>query len=244
LDFFLFAVVASKFFASVQMSLLTLMLGVCHTTVPPSSTLQTGDLVFVSPPLDRAVPIDAAILETGAATIAWLRDTAKVPVRSNSTATHVALAQRNASGLYFVEAIPPVVTVTAEREFWERESPGTRWHRGVLRAVNVSVKAAAVAIASAQLGKPYATLFEPPSSGEFYCSSLAEYAYRAALATPHVFVDQRFTLIFEPLAFWVKYYAAMGEKLPVNASGSNPTLLLHSPAVAASDVGPSREVHK
>ena len=135
-----------------------------------------------------------------------------------------------------MEATPPVVTITPAAAFWARESRSTTWRRGVIDLANRSVAAAAVAVAAAQVGKPYATLFEPPSSGSFYCSSLVVYAFRAALARHRVFVDERFVLIFKPRSFWASYYSPT--PLPVNASGSNPTLLLHSARVAASGVGP------
>ena len=114
------------------------------------------------------------------------------------------------------------------------DNVGTTWQRGVLKNANETILARATMIAASQVGKPYATFFNPPSSGSFYCSSLVEFAYQEALRTPHVFVDERFTLIFEPRSFWTQYYKPM--PLPVNASGSNPTLLLHSPDVFASEV--------
>ena len=38
-----------------------------------------------------------------------------------------------------------------------------------------------------------------------------------------------FTLLFVPPSYWQAYYAKLGLDLPVNVTGSNPTLLLHSP---------------
>ena len=99
--------------------------------------------------------------------------------------------------------------------------------------------------------------FEPPSSGAYYCSSLVEWSYEQALArgrrqkqklkqklkaqahwrtaTPiasgggGVLCPGNFTLLFVPLPYWQAYYATLGLDLPVNVTGSNPTLLLHSP---------------
>ena len=80
----------------------------------------------------------------------------------------------------------------------------------------------------------YASDFSPPPTG-FYCSSLVTYAYRRALGRPHdnVFLDRPFPLIFVPLAFWESWYKALvpPQHVPVNVTGSNPTELLHSPAV-------------
>eukprot|EP00035_Acanthoeca_spectabilis_P007970 m.146801 g.146801 ORF g.146801 m.146801 type:complete len:79 (-) comp14159_c0_seq1:4846-5082(-) len=76
-----------------------------------------------------------------------------------------------------------------------------------------------------QLGRPYANAFQQPSSGEFYCSSLVEYAYQQALArNDPVFTQDTFHLLFVPKTFWRKQYAAMNVTMPVNETGSNPTL--------------------
>lgn len=96
-----------------------------------------------------------------------------------------------------------------------------------------------MATATAQLGKPYAHDFEPPPS-EFYCSSLVIWSYTTAASGHRVFLPPTlpdFTLLFEPLAFWKQYYKGMGLRLPVNVTGSNPTLLLHSPALSFEEVG-------
>ena len=93
----------------------------------------------------------------------------------------------------------------------------------------------AASIAKAMQGHDYANDFESPSSGKFYCSSLVEYAFNSAanisVTDAGIFLNQSFRLIFEPLSFWKKYYAKMGKTLPFNRTGSNPTLLLHSPVV-------------
>merc|ERR1740129_14604 len=91
--------------------------------------------------------------------------------------------------------------------------------------------AAAVDAALGELGRPYADTFAAPRpGGAFYCSSLVAFAYgratgRPACGPPHgVFLPAAFRLIFEPRAFWRDHFA--------NTTGSNPTLLLHSPAVS------------
>ena len=43
-----------------------------------------------------------------------------------------------------------------------------------------------------------------------------------------------------PEQFWRDYYAALNVSLPVDAPGSNPTLLLHSPAVRFAPLAPPR----
>jgi hypothetical protein len=134
----------------------------------PPAALQTGDLLFLSPRMDPRSPLDNAILATGAATISWLR-AHSVPVAGNETAGHVALALRNSSGLFFVQALPPVVEVTAAADFWHSTMPTTTFYRGWLTdsVQRKSLAAAAVRAASTQVGKPYAHDFEPPP-GEFY----------------------------------------------------------------------------
>lgn len=211
--------------------------------MPHADDIATGDLIFARPPLNRTLPLDAAILDVGLATIDWLRTVDGVHVSNNDTAVHVALALRNStSGLSFVEAVPPAVRLTPASVFWAGWPNGTTFHRGVLRDPQQRrLGSTAAQLALAQLGRPYATDFAPPSSGSFYCSSLVSWAYQQAAAVQHsLFVDRPFPLIFVPRDFWLHYYAQLGLKLPPsNATGSNPTLLLHSPAVNMSLVSPT-----
>ena len=211
----------------------------CLLPQPPgASTFRTGDLVFVRPHLDACHnPLDAGILETGAATIAWLRAQG-VAVPGNETATHVAIARVNSSTgcLSFVQAVPPMVTETSALDFWHSTLPTTTFYRAWFRdrALQAQLAQAALAAATTQLGKPYAHDFEAPPS-EFYCSSLVEWSFRTAASGRRVFLPPSvpdFTLIFEPRAFWEQYYKDLGLPLPVNVTGSNPTLLLHSPAMS------------
>ena len=91
----------------------------------------------------------------------------------------------------------------------------------------------AALIAAGCEGLPYSTDFAPPSaSAAFYCSSLVEWAYQQASGRPDALFPGRttpFKLLFEPRGYWRQYYAKMGVVLPRNATGSNPTELLHSP---------------
>jgi len=89
-----------------------------------------------------------------------------------------------------------------------------------------------VTVALGEVGTPYAQEFESPPA-EFYCSSLVDWAFRQAAEGVDVFVPPplHFTLLFEPRVFWQTYYARRNLTLPVNVSGSNPTLLLQSSAV-------------
>lgn len=194
-----------------------------------TANIKTGDLLFVRPPLDDQIGLDAGILDTGNATIWWLREHG-VSVTSNITVTHVAIALRDELGqLQIVQAVPPVVTLTPG-EFFFSNITGVEYFHGTI--TDPTVRAAgsnAVTVAMKQLGRPYANAFQQPSSGEFYCSSLVEYAYQQALArNDPVFTQDTFHLLFVPKTFWRKYYAAMNVTMPVNETGSNPTLLLHS----------------
>jgi NADPH:quinone reductase-like Zn-dependent oxidoreductase len=209
------------------------------------TTVKSGDLVFVQPPLNSQSPFDAAILATGLATVQWMRthgvDRKGAP--ANATATHVAMAWRSGNGsLHYVQALPRVgVVVTSEDDFMHELPPGTILYRSRV-IVDGATSAAAAAVAHSLRGRAYASDFEPPSSGRFYCSSLVEHAFRKAANTSAnathagVFLHRPFTLIFKPLRFWEAYYDKLGRVLPVNRTGSNPTLLLHSQAVAV-DVG-------
>jgi len=216
-----------------------------HTQHMEWSVVSTGDLVFVAPPLHAADPLDRAILDVGAATINWLR-AQNVTVTSNITVTHVALAWHNESGdLHFVEAVPPVVTVTPAESFWHSSPPGTTFYHGTLTQPRMDrARSRAVDIARQQIGKPYSSSFAPPPDA-FYCSSLVDFAYAAITHEANPFVPAPFTLIFVPEDFWKRYYEQLNITLPTNVTGTNPTLLLHSTAVnftALPQPAPSRRL--
>ena len=198
------------------------------SVIKPSDTIATGDLIFVSPPYDVTSALDDAILASGEATVRWMRENG-TPNATREVVSHVVLAWRNDAGqLSFVQALPPEVVVTPEADFWHMVGPGTvLYHAAPLDEAERTAGTAAAEWALAQVGKPYANDFEPPPD-EFYCSSLVEWAYRQALASDSVFAPADFTLIFVPDRYWQRYYEAMGSNLPVNTTGSNPTLLLHS----------------
>lgn len=199
-----------------------------------SSGISTGDLVFVSPPYDITSAFDDAIMASGEATVRWMRQNG-TPNATHEVVSHVALASRNAAGeLSFVQALPPQVVLTPEADFWHMIGPNTTLYHAT--AVDSAVRAAgpaAAELAISQVGKPYANDFEPPPD-EFYCSSLVEWAYSQALTSTSVFAPDNFVLIFVPELYWENYYEAMGLELPVNTTGSNPTLLLHSSKLAFS----------
>lgn len=207
-----------------------------------------GDLIFVQPPLNSQSPFDQAILSTGLATIHWLREHGLADNSTpNTTATHVAIAWRSSNGsLHYVQALPSVgVVITPEGDFMHMIPPNTTlYHRRVeyssLKEKSLLLGKKAASIAKALQGHKYALDFEPPSSGKFYCSSLVEHAFNSAAnlsgGDKGVFLNQSFKLIFEPFDYWRSYYAKMGKTLPVNRTGSNPTLLLHSPAVTKSHI--------
>lgn len=209
-----------------------------NPTTLPALTVDfvTGDLIFVRPPFDPASTLDNAILATGAATIDWLRAQG-VAVESDETVVHVGLAWRNETSdeLMFVEATPPIVRLTPASTFFASWTNSSTFFRGRLRDPLVRAQGGrAAAIALRQQGKPYADDFGPPPR-QFYCSSLVDYAYRRATNDETVFIPEPFPLIFEPLDFWEEYYAAMNLSVPVNETGSNPTLLLHSAHVEMSN---------
>jgi len=191
--------------------------------------VQSGDLLFVHEPLSGG--LGAAIETTGRATTAWLREHG-APATTDETASHVGLAWRRPvdRSLFVVEALEPAVRLTPADDFFAQ--PGAVFYVGSLVDDRMrAAQRAAAEVALAQVGKPYADAFQPPPAA-FYCSSLVEYAFDHALGgSPHPFNTEPFALIFEPREFWQDYYRKMNRTLPGNITGSNPTLLLHSPAV-------------
>ena len=156
------------------------------------------------------------------------------PTPSGITARELRLG-----ALHFVEATPPAVVVTPAADFWRRASHATLYAGRLVGARMRALGAAATQAASAQAGTPYASDFEPPPA-KFYCSSLVEWAFGVAAGEKSVFLPPglTFKLLFEPLGFWERYYHGLNQSLPVNVSGSNPTLLLHSPAVRFTTLRP------
>jgi hypothetical protein len=219
--------------------------------------IPAGDLLFLQPPLSASSPLDSAIQATGMATISWLRTHGvSIPEKAaNDTATHVAISWHAPNGSrFFVQALPQVgVVATPAAEFALEIPPRTTIYRGTVVSVHAtglrvgivhnttrpafagSIAEAAARVALAQVGKPYAADFEQPPH-KFYCSSLVEYAYQQAMRQKAVFLDQPFSLIFVPKSFWTSWYASLDppQAVPTNVTGSNPTLLLHSPAVHTS----------
>ena len=62
----------------------------CISTASSMTQFESGDLIFVEPPLDPRQPLDNAILDTGAATMAWLRAQGYAAT-GNTTVSHVAM---------------------------------------------------------------------------------------------------------------------------------------------------------
>jgi len=214
----------------------------CLVLAVAEDTLLPGDLLFVHPDLNVEDDFARAIAATGAATVQWLAQQG-FAASGNETATHVALVGH--SGRDVIQAVPlRGVVRTPLAEFVAELPPGALLLRGRLRpsvGVSAAAMAAAVDAALGELGRPYADTFAAPRpGGAFYCSSLVAFAYgratgRPACGPPHgVFLPAAFRLIFEPRAFWRDYYAKQGYDLDrfANTTGSNPTLLLHSPAVS------------
>eukprot|EP00939_MAST-03C_sp_MAST-3C-sp1_P002377 g2377.t1 len=173
------------------------------------------------------------------ATIEWMEGRGvEPPTWRVLTAIHVAIAFRNDSlakneSLFFVEATPEKgVTLTPDEDFRKSYPEDTNLYHGRLEDANAQMGKKAADVAREQIGKPYANEFQhPPDS--FYCSSLVTYAYEKASGLANVFeIPGTFDLIFVPRSYWEAYYARLNETLPPpNTTGSNPTLLLMSPAV-------------
>ena len=73
------------------LAVLLLILGTADSFGPAHTHFADGDLLFVQPPSSAGNAFDAAIRQTGLATIAWLKGQ-NVTVHGNQTAVHVAIA--------------------------------------------------------------------------------------------------------------------------------------------------------
>jgi len=221
------------------------------------SELRHGDLLFVSEPLNLAAPLDRAIHDVGHATIAWLRQR-KIAVARDDIAEHVAMVV--ADGLGHAVAVVEAARICGVRvlplnAFFQEFMPGSRFFHGQLAGATRDQASKAVSFAMQRAGAPYSDDFSAPSplattpwTQAFYCSSLVDYAYREALGRETVFTEEPFPLTFVPEDFWDGYYREQGRARP-QGDGSNPTLLLHSPAVRYSALHPSvaqprEEVHE
>mmetsp|Transcript_68426 Transcript_68426/g.198416 ORF Transcript_68426/g.198416 Transcript_68426/m.198416 type:complete len:269 (-) Transcript_68426:93-899(-) len=206
-----------------------------------SSQLRHGDLLFVSEPLNVALPLERAIREVGLSTIRWLKERGGVNVNNDATAEHVAMVVADAYGraVSVIEAVRLLgVRVLPLEGFFAEFVTGTEFLHGRVIGTSETDRRKAVSYALLRTGASYSDDFAPPSplattpwSQSFYCSSLADYAYRSALGKELVFTDEPFPLMFEPRTFWEDYYKVQGLEIP-EGYGSNPTLLLHSDRVA------------
>jgi hypothetical protein len=194
-----------------------------------SDNIKTGDLIHIAPKPSRYSELDDAILLTGKATVHWLRQNGQPDV-TNEVASHVAIAWRdssNSSDLYFVQALPGQgVILTSEVDFFHSFPSSTTVYVSTV-VTDTTTRQRAAEVALAEVGKPYADDFQSPPEA-FYCSSLVDWAYSSAMRVEAFLVDPSFTLLFVPEQWWQAYYDEMGEALPANTTGSNPTLTLHS----------------
>ena len=170
--------------------------------LPASTSFRSGDLLFVEPPFDPSQPVDNAILAVGNATLAWLRSHG-VATPTHQTSVHVGLVYRNGSTLAVIEAVPPAVRITPWSAFFETWKSATFYHATPEKHLQEHGHAAAQ-LALTQLGAPYSSEFAPPSTGEFYCSSLVQWAYKSATKDAQALMPTRdpFPLIFVPRDFW------------------------------------------
>ena len=207
--------------------------GLSISLASAASIPHSGDLLFVRPRSNLSSPLDNAIIAVGNATIEWLRARG-VWTPTDETSAHVGIVLRNATTLAIVEATPPAVRLTRWSDFFSAWPEASFYHGRPTKGV-AQYAAAAARLALSQLGAPYASDYAPPSSGEFYCSSLVAWAYGKASGDAYAILptDTPFPLIFVPHAFWQSYYARLNLTLPpANTTGTNPTLLLHGPNVS------------
>ena len=153
--------------------------------------LLTGDIVFVRPRLDPQLDFDAAILAVGNATIAWVR-ACYVSENSNETVLHVALAWWNASVLYMVEAVPPVVRAIPAARWWLDGKETAAFYCGRAQEPSMqSVTIRAVGLAFQEVGKTSTSMLAAQPNS-FFCSSVVDWVYHQAAYAAHVFVDAAF----------------------------------------------------
>ena len=203
-----------------------------------NNIIETGDLIFIQPDPNKYSELDDAILATGRATISWMRNNGYNNV-TNEVSSHVAIGWRdinNNNELSFIQALPNSgVIKTSEEDFFHSSNPSTTtyYHASISNINMKQYKQKAADIALKQVGKPYADDFQAPPE-YFYCSSLVDWAYQQASGRDEVFAPSNFTLIFVPEQWWTDYYASMTppQILPQNVTGSNPTLVLHSPELS------------
>ena len=142
--------------------------------------------------------------------------------------------------LMFIQALPENgVSIVDAQTFFYLSSLSTDtiyYISSLMNEIEGEKKILAAQYAYSQIGKPYAFDFEAPPIA-FYCSSLVDWAYFKALSAKDekplteyegTLYPSNFTLLFVPQDYWQSYYNAQGKDLPVNVTGSNPTLLLHS----------------
>ncbi|CAE8607240.1 unnamed protein product [Polarella glacialis] len=197
------------------------------------AALQPGDLLFVEQPWDSSSSLDCAIRTVGTTTISWLEKRGASP-ECRDTAVHVALVKDTGGEASIIEAARGVgVRQVPLPHFLHNFSRlGDRIFHGKVLGITQAQASRAVTFASEKCGRPYSEDYSEPNSANemYYCSSLADYAYRNAVGRDLFFTKEPFPLIFEPRLFWEQYYEERGEVVPP-WTGSNPTLLLHSPRV-------------
>ena len=199
---------------------------------PPMTTniIETGDLLFIHPQPNVSSPLSMAVMDTGNATIEWLRDHGNQPDCTDETADHVAMAWRNVGNeLFFIQAYPPQVTMTSAEDFITSIPLDTTiYHAKIVNPVYRNAADLAAKIAKSLVGMPYAETFEMPPD-YFYCSSLIEFAFQQAVGMQiPIFCPVDFIMLFEPPQFWIDYYSLLNRPVPRNVVGTNPTLMLHS----------------
>ena len=154
-----------------------------------------------------------------------------IEISSDVISLHVAVSYiKSPNERFFIQAVPPSVVMTPEKEFLLQIAPSTQLFHGSL-PFNRTERQKALKVAMKQIGKPYAIDFQKPPN-QFYCSSLVEYIYQ-----PFTFIHDVFHLLFVPQSFWKQYYASLNESVPTT-TGSNPTLLMHSPIVNLTKISP------
>ena len=204
------------------------------------SDLNSGDLIFLDPKPTKGSDFDDAILSTGLATIKWMEEDDRYPPSiTNEIASHVGIVWKDEqdSSISIVQALPGQGVILKAKDDFVNSIPfnSTTIYLGLPNSyVLQDIQEDAASIAYDQIGLPYADGFEKPPNS-FYCSSLINYAFQLAAKErsttnnlEDILAPSDFVLLFSPEEYWEEYYENLGMSVPVNVTGNNPTLVLHS----------------
>ena len=106
----------------------------------PTLSIPNGDLIFLYPNLSTSSPLDNAILSTGNATLNWMRQH-NIEISSDVISLHVAVSYiKSPNERFFIQAVPPSVVMTPEKEFLLQIAPSTQLGLGLVLVIRICFK--------------------------------------------------------------------------------------------------------